>query len=87
MTGGATERVVMLLDEIASELAGAEFANEEISPDEAQALMAKAGSVTSLLGGVIADLLKVGGGFSLGEDGGLTAEEWAEMTSGAGARP
>jgi hypothetical protein len=81
MTVRATERVVLLLDEIASALATAEFANEEISADEAQALIAKAGSVTSLLGGVIADLLKAGGGFSLGEDGGLTAEEWAEMTA------
>ena len=83
MSGGATERVVVLLDEIASALATVEFANEEISADEAQALIAKAGSVTSLLGGVIADLLKVEAGFSLGEDGGLTAAEWAELTAGA----
>ncbi|MCX7037918.1 MAG: hypothetical protein NT005_02110 [Spirochaetes bacterium] len=83
MTARATEKVVLLLDEIASVLTGAEFVNEEISADDAQELMAKAGSVTSLLGGTIADLLKAGGGFSLGEDGGLTAEEWAEMTAGA----
>jgi hypothetical protein len=83
MTVRTTERVVLLLDEIASALATAEFANEEISADEAQALLAKSGSVVALLGGLIADLLKPGEGFSLGEDGGLTAEEWAEMTAGA----
>lgn len=85
MTVHVTEKIMMLLDTLASALSGAEFADDEISADEAQELIVKAGAVTGQLGGTIADLLKAGGGFSLGEDGGLTTEEWAEITAG-GAR-